>query len=366
MSARLCLICVFTSELVAAPVACRPCHASIDASYATSGMARTFSTEIGAVGDWDGRNTYYHKPSDRWYRLFRKDGAYFVRRWQQGYRGAETNVFEARIDYAVGSGAHARSFLHQARDGRLFELPVSWYAGSGGHWAMSPGFDRAGHPDFRREVSPACLFCHAAYDSRSAVDCERCHGPGAAHEAKPSRQRIVNPARLPRARAEEVCLQCHLQTTSRALPDAIRLTDRYLPGTPLSEHRLQFDHAPGRGMDDKFEVNSAAYRLRQSACKNLTCTTCHDPHHQRKIDVTSACRGCHESAHAKRETSCANCHMPRQPADDAPHVTLTDHKIRLPGPRRVPPETYRGPVAPYFPPAPDPIWLAIAQVRDGT
>src|SRR5262245_2132217 len=117
MSARLWLACVFSSELAAAPGACRPCHASIDASYALSGMARTFSTEIGATGDWDRRNTYYHKPSNRWYRLFRKDGAYFVRRWQKGYQGAETNVFEARIDYAVGSGAHARSFLYQSRDG---------------------------------------------------------------------------------------------------------------------------------------------------------------------------------------------------------------------------------------------------------
>jgi len=328
-------------------------------------MARTFSRDIGAVGDWDRRNSYYHVASDRWYRLFRKDSAHYVRRWQKGYRGAETNIFEARIDYAVGSGAHARSFLHKAADGRLFELPVSWYAAGGGHWAMSPGFDRAGHADFRREVSPACLFCHAAYDARAPIDCERCHGPGAAHVAQPQRARIVNPARLSAERSEEVCLQCHLQTTSRALPDAIRLADRYLPGQPLAAQRLFFDHAPGRGMDDKFEVNSAAYRLRQSACRGLTCTTCHDPHHQRKVDVTAACLSCHPSAHARRETVCVTCHMPRRAADDAPYVALTDHKIqRRPAPHRPSPEVYQGPVVPYFPSAPDPLWLAIAQVRD--
>jgi tetratricopeptide (TPR) repeat protein len=57
--------------------------------------------------------------------------------------------------------------------------------------------------------------------------------------------------------------------------------------------------------------------------------------------------------------------MARRAADDAPHVTLTDHRIqRRPGPHQPSPETYQGPVVPYFPPAPDPVWLAIAQVRD--
>src|SRR5712691_7454189 len=219
MNGRLWWVCVFSSELAAAAGSpCQPCHSAIHASYGGSGMARTFSTDIGVVGDWERRNSYYHEASDRWYRLFRKDGAYYVRRWQKGYRGAEANVFEARIDYAVGSGAHARSFLHKAPHGRLFELPVSWYAADGGHWAMSPGFDRAGHADFRREVSPACLFCHAAYVARAPIDYERCHGPGAAHAAEPQPARIANPARLSAERSEEVCLQCHLQTTSRALP----------------------------------------------------------------------------------------------------------------------------------------------------
>src|SRR5262249_4781149 len=206
-------------------------------------------------------------------------------------------------------GSHAQSFLYKASYGRLFELPVSWYAGDGGHWAMSPGFDQPAHSDFRREVAPACLFCHAAYEARGAIDCERCHGPGDLHATRPAPDRIVNPARLSPERREEVCLQCHLQTTSRALPDAIRLKDRYLPGQPLTSQRLFFDHAPGRGMDDKFEVNSAAYRLRQSACRGLTCTTCHDAHHQKKVDVTAACRGCHSSAHTRAENGCAGCHM---------------------------------------------------------
>ena len=68
MSGRLWWVCVFSSELAAATGSpCQPCHAAIDASYGGSGMARTFSTEIGAVGDWERRNVYYHGASDRWF-----------------------------------------------------------------------------------------------------------------------------------------------------------------------------------------------------------------------------------------------------------------------------------------------------------
>ena len=132
-------------------------------------MARTFSRDPGAAGRWDRDNTYYHKASDRWYRMYRKDGVYYVRRWQKGYRGQESNVLELAADYAIGSGNHARTLLRESADGRLFEMPVSWYAGGGGHWAMSPGFDQPNQQDFRREISPACLFCHSARSSRAVT-----------------------------------------------------------------------------------------------------------------------------------------------------------------------------------------------------
>lgn len=331
-------------------------------------MARTFSSSPGAVGDWDRNNTYYHPPSGRWYRMFRKDGVYYMRRWQKGYRGAESNVLELAVDYSVGSGTHARSFLHRSQDGRLFEMPVSWYASAGGHWAMSPGFDKPAHSDFRREVAPACLFCHSAHSALASIDCDRCHGPSAPHATSADPARIVNPSRLPAERATEVCLQCHLQTTSQPLPDSIRLKERYLPGEPLASQRLLFDHAPARGRASKFEVNSAAYRLFQSACKNLRCTDCHDPHFQKKIDVVMVCKTCHrQSAHAQSGAGCVACHMPQRAAGDAPHVTLTDHKIqrRPEPPEPAAPASYQGPVAPYFPKTVDPLWLAVAQVRDG-
>src|SRR5439155_2302859 len=133
-------------------------------------------------------------------------------------------------------GNHARTFLHRNAQGRLIELPVSWYAEKGGTWAMSPGYDRPRHQDFRRAISYECMFCHNAYPGSNAtvgdahseavfpeklpegIDCQRCHGPGSAHVQAAStrasldqiRGAIVNPARLGRDRQLETCMQCHL------------------------------------------------------------------------------------------------------------------------------------------------------------
>ena len=40
----------------------------------------------------------------------------------------------------------------------------------------------------------------------------------------------------------------------------------FMPGEPLEDFMLFFDHAPGTGHDDKFEAVSSVYRLRQSQC----------------------------------------------------------------------------------------------------
>ena len=161
---------------------------------------------------------------------------------------------------------------------------------------MSPGFDRPKHPGFTRTVNHKCMFCHNAYPSVSperarqgwdhdvqfptrlpeGIDCQRCHGPGgphvraavAAESLGRVRAAIVNPARLSSERQMDVCMQCHLETTTFRLPESYRRFGRgfysYRPGEALGDYIVHFDHAPGTGHDDKFEIVSAAYRLRQS------------------------------------------------------------------------------------------------------
>lgn len=56
----------------------------------------------------------------------------------------------------------------------------------------------------------------------------------------------------------EVCMQCHLETTSLQLPNAIVRYGQgpfsYVPGEPLANFMLQFDQARG---NDRFEIASS-------------------------------------------------------------------------------------------------------------
>ena len=132
---------------------CATCHPAIAASYAKTGMARSFyrAAAIEPV-------RYYHKPSETWYAIEERGGSYYQRRWRIGYAGKETEVQESRIDYVMGSGNQVRTYLHRTDRGAPIELPLAWYAENGGTWAMNPGHDR----DYAlspRAVAYECMFC---------------------------------------------------------------------------------------------------------------------------------------------------------------------------------------------------------------
>lgn len=371
----------------------------------------------------------YHAASDRHYAVTARDGRVVQRRHQVGPGGADVNVLEAAADYVIGSGNHARTFVNRAADGRLMQLPLSWYAERGGTWAMSPGYDRPAHLDFRRVIDDGCMSCHNGYPRDpigddgtgpkfpaalpEGIDCQRCHGPGQGHidamatgDVEGGRRAIVNPGRLDRDRQLEVCLQCHLEPTSSPLPFQLRRVGRppfsYVPGTPLADTFLYFDHAPNPAANDahgdKFEIAGAAYRLAKSACfqaSQMTCVTCHNPHDVPRgaaavQHYTAKCQSCHPAVHAAgtprlagagpRET-CLDCHMPRRRTDDAVHVVMTDHFIQRVRPARdltaplqeavtLAASHYQGEVALYYPSALPPtpeteLYLALAQVQQG-
>ncbi len=240
------------------------------------------------------------------------------------------------------------------------------------------------------------------------IDCQRCHGSGDKHVllAKTAgaaqdavRKAIVNPARLTADRQMEVCMQCHLESTSFPLPNGMQRFDRkpfsYQPDEPLSAFLLFFDHAKGTGREDKFEIVNSAYRLRKSACfleskGKLGCTTCHNPHDvPRGAEATrqydAACQKCHRvTASAKHPvvSDCASCHMPKRRTEDVAHVVMTDHYIQRRKPagdllaerverHETDTTAYKGQVELYYPPAlphtaANDLDLAVAQVRLGT
>lgn len=412
------------------PATCLRCHANIAATFRESGMGQSFHRAATAsrVEDFQNHNTIYNQASDRHYVMVERDGTDFEQRFQIGFDGKETNREEMRIDYVVGSGNHALTYLHRTGEGKLIELPVSWYSERGGYWEMSPGYDNAHQWDFLRAIPYECMACHNAYpppdattnggpdhdifgtDLPEGIDCQRCHGPGQAHvdavedgeSDQVIRATIVNPARLSRDRQMEVCMQCHLETTSWPLPHSIRRFEHtafsYRPGEPLENYQLAFDHEPGTGYDDNFEVVHQAYQLRKSACfreSQMTCLTCHDPHVQLRGEEATKhyiaiCMGCHAKAHATgvpgvsgpatrtstNGPNCLTCHMWKRRTSDVVHVVMTDHDIQRYRPKEDPLTLtkhssgfYSGEVIPYYPESLDRIpngelYLAIAQTED--
>lgn len=391
------------------PALCAQCHADIANSFKKTGMGRSlYRLEPGnAVENFTPGKPFYHEASDCYFAMIERGGKYYQRRWQRGFDGRETSIDEKQVDFVMGSGNHVRAYLHLTSRNTLQQLPLGWYAEKGGYWAMSPGFDRPDYPGSTRLVTYECMFCHNAYPQiprgheepgaraeflqpiPEGIDCQRCHGPGQLHietvarrdaTAGEIRGTIVNPKRLTSDRELEVCMQCHLETTTDPLPHAIRRLDRgpfsYLPGQPLGDFRLTFDRAEGMG--DRFEIAYGAYRMRQSQCflkseGRLRCTTCHDPHNiprgeAAKVHYNGICRDCHAAAFERTAASgahpaganCVSCHMPKRRTDDAVHVVMTDHFIRSRQPpgdlladkaeeRESTATVYHGEVVPYYP-----------------
>jgi Tfp pilus assembly protein PilF len=353
--------------------ACALCHPDLATSYKEKGMARAFSRPRPETDIEDfTAPPFVHAPSRQHLEIRRRGDRLVFRRWQADAEGRPINTFEQEVDWILGSGDHARTYLYRTGGGELYQLPLAWYSQTRS-WGMAPGFDRPDHEGVLRRVRRECVFCHtsfpdvpAGHDAYGAgqifpaalpegIGCQRCHGPAARHvwfalgwigTREDIRENVFNPGRLAAPRRDEVCMTCHLQP-SVAL-SGLRRFGRgdfsFRAGEPLSDYLVQVDvEEEGRAPSERFEINHHPYRLRQSRCRTasggaLSCLTCHDPHKRvpeaRRADhYRAACLTCHqqkdcEGDHAADSGDCVSCHMPKRRTQDVVHVVMTDHWIR--------------------------------------
>jgi hypothetical protein len=360
----------FLLWLAAAPgyvddATCASCHAELARSYSAVGMSRAFFRPRAGnlIEDFDAP-PFFHERSGQYFEMRRAGDGLLFRRYQLMSDGTPTNIFEQPVDWILGSGHHARTYLYRTPGGEMYQLPVSWYTATR-EWRMAPGYDRPDHDGVTRRVRHECMYCHNAYPDGMAareesywrpqtfpaalpegIGCQRCHGPGGKHveaarsgDADEISRSIVNPARLDRQRRMDICYGCHMQPAV-SLP-AIRHFGRdvysFRPGQALRDYAPLVDAIEKRPRSERFEINHHPYRLEQSRCftaspRALTCLTCHNPHRkvlepQRAAHYRAACMTCHAKPHLPA-SDCTSCHMPKRRTQDVVHVVMTDHLIR--------------------------------------
>jgi hypothetical protein len=82
------------------------------------------------------------------------------------------------------------------------------------------------------------------------VECglRRCHGPGSEHSAHPTRDNILNPARMNYVAASDTCIQCHAQGQPLSNPIEGKYYDwpvGYHVGLKLADYWKLEDHTLG-------------------------------------------------------------------------------------------------------------------------
>jgi hypothetical protein len=309
------LILIASGLSFAAQPGCESCHPEIAKSFARTGMGRSVGLPTAATA------RFSHKASQS--QLSIKGN---VHRIEHDGLSAEYPVA-----LRIGSGKVGSSF-GVLIDGKWFQSPISWYAQARA-FRMSPGYEQEKYPDFDRPIRSECLYCHAgnAAAQVAAIGCDRCHGEGTQHSTNPSRQNIINPAKLTGVRRDSVCEQCHLPGVARVLNPGKHAAD-YSPGEVPEDTWTTFV----AGSD--FKVASHVEQLAQSRClqrseSKLWCGSCHSPHPTKARPepvVDAVCQSCHQP-HDNGRDRCATCHMPQRGAQDVAHVAYTDHRIQTPG-----------------------------------
>jgi hypothetical protein len=239
------------------------------------------------------------------------------------------------LHLAFGSGKSGVTYATAYADGGLLEFHKSYFVPHR-QWYTTPGQEDLPARSPGRRFEPAlarkCILCHAvtmpedrlALEKRFlGVGCESCHGAGSAHiaaaeEGRASKVLIVGLKGARGTQMQETCGKCHRTAATIDPSDtgALKQTQRFQPyGLSLS-------------------------RCFKESQDRLTCTTCHDPHHDAVTDpkhYEKVCRDCHSSAVGKKacpvnpKEKCVSCHMPQRQVFEGTNLPtrMADHYIRI-------------------------------------
>ncbi len=320
--------------------ACRNCHRDVFDKHLLTEHHLTSApaSPQNILGSFQtGKNSFVFNPFTE-VRMEQRDTAAYQVEYDNGEERRK-----GRFDIVIGSGRKGQSYLNWLGN-RLVQLPITYFSPAA-QWSNSPGYP-PGKVAFYRPITSRCLECHTTYLEKTsdttqrfeqfdrqkivfAVDCEKCHGPAAAHvqfqtshpEVKQARF-IVNPGTLPRERLLDLCSLCH--------------------GGQLTKTKPSFTFQAGDTLTNYFSMQAAAMSadnidvhgnqmglLSLSKCYTIgkvTCITCHNVHENEngKTQVFSArCVTCHSPGHSPQcrltkeigvaiTTNCIDCHMPKQ------------------------------------------------------
>jgi hypothetical protein len=184
----------------------------------------------------------------------------------------------------------------------------------------------------RRPYSRYCVGCHSVgFDPETkgvvehAVGCESCHGPGRAHIVSPKRKNIVNPARIPKDRAEEICSSCHVRGKDPSGEYFFPIG--WSPGEELADYRVPLEKQEGESNFEAIHRLWSKWIGDREAQARSRCQVC-GIHQNRKpsgpkVSIDSTCMSCHEyDDHLPLHThhpagtpiGCGDCHEQREEA----------------------------------------------------
>ena len=234
------------------------------------------------------------------------------------------------VAFIYGSKWKQRYFKKVGDD--FFPLPAQWdvtnkvwrayFVREGTDWWV-PFYPA---DNMKRPTGPTCDGCHSVnYNLQTKtptewnVGCEKCHGPGSEHALKPSRNNIVNPARMDSVHASDVCIQCHsqgkplknpIQGKYYDWPVGFRAGQNLADFWQLEEHKegeTTFTHFPD-GIAHKNRMQGNDFVTSVMFTRGVTCFSCHDVHGT----------GNNADLLKPAATMCLECHSPKSP--NGPHT----------------------------------------------